>query len=158
MRQRSETVSVAIRDTLIDDLGVLHDIDRRSHSHPWTKQQILDSLEAGHLGLLLLVEDEAAGFAFFSCVCDEAELLLICVDRARQGLGCGAQLLEAGLQRLRCAGVQRCLLEVREDNTVARRLYEKRGFVEAGRRKNYYGGGAGAQRCDAILMEIGLES
>jgi len=29
-------------------------------------------------------------------------------------------------------------LEVRESNTVARRLYEKAGFQETGRRKSYY--------------------
>ena len=34
--------------------------------------------------------------------------------------------------------VKSLFLEVRENNTAARKLYEKTGFVEVGMRKNYY--------------------
>jgi len=43
-------------------------------------------------------------------------------------------------------------LEVRVSGRAARRLYEKLGFVESGRRRNYYTGPAE----DAIVMSLGL--
>ena len=42
---------------------------------------------------------------------------------------------EAALLR----GARRMLLEVREDNTAARRLYAATGFTQIHRRENYYG-------------------
>ena len=46
--------------------------------------------------------------------------------------------------------VSRIFLEVAENNIPARRLYEKAGFSEIGRRKNYYKTKSGF--CDAICM------
>ena len=47
---------------------------------------------------------------------------------------------------------ERITLEVRESNAPAIGLYQKLGFVEVGRRKNYYE----KPREDAILMDLNL--
>jgi ribosomal-protein-alanine N-acetyltransferase len=42
------------------------------------------------------------------------------------------------LSQAHAAGAVTVLLEVRESNVAARRLYRKLGFTEHGRRSNYY--------------------
>jgi len=49
-------------------------------------------------------------------------------------------------------GVSRIWLEVRVSGSSARRLYEKLGFVESGRRKSYYT----EPLEDAIIMSLDL--
>jgi ribosomal-protein-alanine N-acetyltransferase len=49
-------------------------------------------------------------------------------------------------------GISRIWLEVRVSGGAARRLYEKFGFVESGRRRNYYTGPTE----DAIVMSLAL--
>ena len=57
-------------------------------------------------------------------------------DYRRQGIAEG--LILALIADLKARG-SRCLtLEVRDSNASARALYEKLGFSEIGRRKNYY--------------------
>ena len=48
-------------------------------------------------------------------------------------------------------------LEVRENNDVARRIYESLGFKIIGRRKSYYGGVDGT-RHDAVTMQVLLQN
>jgi len=46
--------------------------------------------------------------------------------------------MEALLVQARQTNSDAVFLEVRESNTAARRLYQKLGFEETGRRKSYY--------------------
>ncbi len=59
--------------------------------------------------------------------------LSMAVAPAYRGTGWGASLLDALLVELRAGGVPSLSLSVREDNAVARGLYEARGFVAVGR-------------------------
>ncbi len=74
-----------------------------------------------------------------SVVLGEAELLRIVVDPARRGRGLARRLLDEGIRWARSRGAVRMLLEVREDNGSARRLYASAGFAQIHRRENYYG-------------------
>jgi ribosomal-protein-alanine N-acetyltransferase len=47
-------------------------------------------------------------------------------------------LLNLHLRRLAGLGARAVFLEVEEDNTPARRLYQRSGFREVGRRPGYY--------------------
>jgi [ribosomal protein S18]-alanine N-acetyltransferase len=68
----------------------------------------------------------------------EWELENIVVTPASRRTGLGTGLLEGLLARVRAANGDRVFLEVRESNTAARKLYEKMGFEQRGRRKAYY--------------------
>jgi [ribosomal protein S18]-alanine N-acetyltransferase len=68
----------------------------------------------------------------------EWELENIVVGSEFRHRGMGTQLIEALLARARETGGSAVFLEVRESNAAARRLYEKTGFREIGRRKFYY--------------------
>jgi ribosomal-protein-alanine N-acetyltransferase len=78
------------------------------------------------------------GFIISRLAGDEAEILSIAVASARRGRGLARALLHLHLRRLAGLGVRAVFLEVDEANTPARRLYERAGFREVGRRAGYY--------------------
>lgn len=79
-----------------------------------------------------------AGFILVRVAGDEAELLTIAVDPRWRGKGVGLALLRAALEDLRYTSARRMFLEVDEQNTAARKLYAREGFVAVGSRKGYY--------------------
>ena len=85
-------------------------------------------------------------------ILDEAEILQFWVSRASHRKGYGRYLLSSILndlkQRLNIIGV---FLEVRDGNTAAINLYSSIGFVQVGRRINYYN--VGTWQFDAIVMQ-----
>jgi [ribosomal protein S18]-alanine N-acetyltransferase len=94
--------------------------------------------------------DKVCGYVIAQAAGPEWELENIIVDPAMLRSGLGSQLLSALLAEARTQGCQRMLLEVRDSNLAARRLYEKHGFQESGRRPGYYGNPTE----DAILMQL----
>lgn len=132
------------------------DIERRSHSHPWTQQNFENALAAGYLGLALWRGDEMLGFAWFMRALDEAEMLDIAIAPEFRRQGHAKTLLDhtyAQLARSGCAAVH---LEVRATNFDARALYAQQGFSEVGLRPGYYPSGHGRE--DAILMKKALHA
>ena len=87
------------------------------------------------------------GFLVARQIAPEWELENIVVAPAARRKGLGRQLLEALFAAARQTESQSLFLEVRESNTAARRLYERLGFEQTGRRKAYYASPAE----DAIL-------
>lgn len=66
----------------------------------------------------------------------EIENLVIAQNVRRRGLG--SALVRDFLALARQSGGEAVFLEVRASNAGARALYEKWGFAESGRRRNYY--------------------
>jgi ribosomal-protein-alanine N-acetyltransferase len=79
-----------------------------------------------------------AGFILSRMAADEAEILSVAVAAARRGRGLAGALLNLHMRRLAGLGVRAIFLEVDEDNIPARRLYDRAGFREVGRRPGYY--------------------
>ena len=79
-----------------------------------------------------------AGFILSRLASDEAEILSVAVASARRGRGIARGLLNLHLRRLAGLGARAVFLEVEEDNTPARQLYQRAGFREVGRRPGYY--------------------
>ena len=80
------------------------------------------------------------GFILSRMAADEAEILSIAVDASERSQGFGRRLLEMNMRRLAGRGVRSLFLEVACDNVAARKLYERAGFRDVGRREAYYGG------------------
>ena len=93
-----------------------------------------------------------AGFLVAQHVASEWELENIVVSKTERQKGIGKLLLDALLASAREVNSAAVSLEVRESNRAARFLYEKIGFQQAGRRKNYYAN----PREDAILYRLTL--
>lgn len=121
------------------DLDLILTIERRSHPYPWPRQHLVDSLQQ-HCSLGLWIGTDLAGYALYSTLSQDAELLLFVVDKTRQGQGLGRLLLERVVADVR-ERAEMLFLEVRPSNAAARALYETVGFNEVGRRRNYYPNG-----------------
>jgi|SRR5271166_5795875 len=90
------------------------------------------------------------GFLIAQCALGDWEIENVVVAPARRRSGVGTNLIQQLLLRARKQGATSVLLEVRESNGAARRLYENSGFSEHGQRKNYYK----EPSEDAILLKI----
>jgi ribosomal-protein-alanine N-acetyltransferase len=85
--------------------------------------------------VVALLADRLVGYAGLAVFGDEAHVLTIGVTGTVQRGGIGTELLR---DLLAAAGPRRVLLDVRVDNAVAQRLYERHGFATVGRRRRYY--------------------
>ncbi|WP_044493970.1 ribosomal protein S18-alanine N-acetyltransferase [Nesterenkonia massiliensis] len=87
------------------------------------------------------------GYAGMMCVLPLADVQTIAVAPAAQGRGLGTRLLaEIEAEAVR-RGAEDLLLEVREDNPAAQRLYLRVGFEQIHKRRAYYPDGG-----DALIM------
>ena len=98
----------------------------------------------------MLVDNQHVGHGVIRQVLDEAHLLNIAIAVEQQGKGLGLQLLEYLMRRSSERGCVECFLELRESNQSAYRLYERFGFNEIGRRRDYYPAVGGHE--DALVM------
>ena len=95
-----------------------------------------------------------AGFILYRCAADECEIITLCVCPQNRRQGNAQRLLSVLEDVLVVRGVTTLFLEVEEANASAVRLYEKAGYVQTGRRKNYYRNETG--RRDALLYRRAL--
>lgn len=69
---------------------------------------------------------------------NEADVMTVAVAPSEQGAGLGARLVERLVRIAAEQGANQLLLEVRADNLVAQRLYERLGFDRIAVRRGYY--------------------
>lgn len=118
----------------------------------WTEAMLRDELSRTKSRRYLVADvgGEIAGYAGLVAYRDEGHIATLGVRKAFQGNGIGALLLDALLAEAD-RRVPRVLLEVRADAEIPQRLYRSRGFVEIGRRPNYYP----FSGADAVVMARG---
>ena len=87
---------------------------------------------------LIAVDQQIVGYAIFSQVLDEAELLRIGVLSSERGKGLARKLLSAAQSELAAADIENLYLEVRESNLSAQNLYRQLGWQQTGTRRAYY--------------------
>jgi ribosomal-protein-alanine N-acetyltransferase len=90
------------------------------------------------------------GFLIARCLPGEWEIENLIVEERHRQRGVGSCLVQELLAEARTAGARSVILEVRESNCAALRLYENIGFKQEGRRKDYYQDPAE----DALLYRI----
>jgi ribosomal-protein-alanine acetyltransferase len=126
----------------------------------WSAWQYETALSGeGFSRVVLIIEEQdgeeeggVQGFIVGRALGEEWEVENIAVAGLVRRRGLGSRLLGEFLDLARSRGAERVLLEVRESNLAARRLYEKWEFVETGRRKLYYR----EPDEDAIVYQIGF--
>ena len=78
-------------------------------------------------------------------------------ERASGHKAIGRTLVESHLARLRNVRVKALFLEVGEENLPARKLYAGLGFVEVGRRKNYYRTADSSEQMAALVLRHNID-
>ena len=115
------------------------ELEKICFSDPWSERSIASELDNKLAFWLVATEGErVAGYIGSQTVMDETDMMNVAVhpDFRRRGI---AEVLVNGLvEELKNKGSHCLTLEVRASNAPAIALYEKLGFSEIGRRKNYY--------------------
>ena len=129
---------VAIRSATLNDVPAILAMEQRAPGAAhWTAEQYSKLVGGG----VVLVAEEAGQLCGFICakaVASEWEVENVVVAAAFVRRGMANELVRNLIQRAENEAASAILLEVRESNLPARRLYEKHGFREAGRRRAYY--------------------
>lgn len=110
-----------------------------SHGSPWSQKQFADDLAQENSKYLIFMKNDAwLGFVSYYQILDEIDISHVVIDKAQQKHGYGKELLSEAIEYWRKNDMLRVLLEVRESNESAIRLYEHSGFQCIHKRKNYY--------------------
>lgn len=123
------------------------------YGEAWSALQLAGTLaqETSFARQLLGPDGRPAGFSLARAAGPEVEMLLIAVCPQERGAGLGRMLIDTVCSDARARGASELFLEVRENNAPARALYRNTGFIDVGRRADYYAGCEG-QRYAAITM------
>ena len=115
------------------------ELEKLCFSDPWSEKSIETELTCRlSLWLVALEEDKVVGYVGSQTVLDETDMMNIAVhpDYRRQGIA--EKLIDALISALKEKGSRGLMLEVRASNESAIALYQKLGFIQVGRRPNYY--------------------
>ena len=155
MSCRIETVSGDATAVLAAPLAELH--AACFPDDPWSPQAIVHVMGiAGSFGRVAFAGDKPAGFILAQGLGEECEILVLGVLPSCRRAGIGSALLAAVTAEAERRGVCRLFLEVASDNIAARALYGAHGFVQVGRRRNYYR--RGTALVDALVLRMLLST
>jgi ribosomal-protein-alanine acetyltransferase len=146
---------VLIRPATPDDVPLMRALERQTETAAHWAEREYDALFAAEapprVTLVATSEADAGrviGFVIARCATAEWEIENVVVAPEKRNRGVGIKIIRELLLQAQSAGATSVLLEVRESNLAARRLYEKLGFSQQGRRSNYYQG----PEEDALLL------
>jgi ribosomal-protein-alanine N-acetyltransferase len=128
--------------------AVLAALHAESIAPPWSTETFATLLgQPGVAGWIATDNEEPVGLLLARAAADEAEILTLAVLPRMRRRGIAAHLMAQLVVWAASASTTRLFLEVAEDNVAARALYERSGFITAGRRTDYYAPGR-----DALLL------
>ena len=115
------------------------ELEKICFSDPWSERSIASELDNKLAFWLVAVEgDTVAGYIGSQTVMDETDMMNVAVHPDFRRRGIAEALVNGLVEELKNNGSHCLTLEVRASNAPAIALYEKLGFSEIGRRKNYY--------------------
>lgn len=123
-----------------DHLDELERLERICFSRPWSKRMLSEELE-NQCAAFLVAEDESGkvlGYAGLLVMMDEGYITNVAVFPEYRRLGVAAKIIEVYMNFAQANQLAFLTLEVRPSNAAAIALYQRFGFEEVGRRKNYY--------------------
>ncbi len=156
MTDKNQNPTVLLRRLTEADLESVAAIESACFSDPWSPAVLAGTLSAnGSFALIAELDGAVCGYLFAnflgSISCEsgaaesekaelpcECELQNIAVSPAFRRKGIAASLLCALIEQCEKNDCSRIMLEVREKNAAARKLYCAFDFFEVGVRKNYY--------------------
>ncbi|MGH7721118.1 MAG: ribosomal protein S18-alanine N-acetyltransferase [Gemmatimonadaceae bacterium] len=122
------------------DLDGILELERASFTDPWSRQSFRALFDDPRVLFTVACDarDIVLGYVAAWFIVDEGEIATLAVAPEVRRRGLGASLLDSIVDAARVRRVSALYLEVRESNAAARALYASRGFLEVGRRRNYY--------------------
>lgn len=117
-------------------------------SEPWSEEGILEAYRLGTKFFIAENSKQLMGYIGIKAVIDEGYITNVAVYPQYRGIGVATALINKVFDFAKEKGLSFVSLEVRASNTAAVSLYEKTGFKEEGRRKDFYR----LPREDALIM------
>lgn len=141
-----------IRRMVLSDLDSVVAIEREVFLFPWTRGNFSDSINSGYHCLVLDLSGHLFGYGVMMIGAEEAHLLTLSIAAGLQRKGWGERLLRYFIQIAKEQRARSMFLDVRESNHAAARLYERIGFRQIGKRRDYYPAMGGRE--DSLVMEL----
>ena len=114
-------------------------LEKLCFADPWSEMSIASELRSvWSYWVVALDGDEVVGYIGSQSSCDETDIMNIAVHPDCRRRGIAESLIDNLIKELKKRGSHALMLEVRVSNDPAIALYEKLGFQQVGRRKNYY--------------------
>ena len=138
---------VKITNMTLDDLNDIRDILISDFDDFWNYSILKSELESPN-SYYLVARDNSniVGFAGIKLVIPDGDIMNIVVKKDFRKKGLGSLLLKNLIDLAKSLGVKTIFLEVDDKNFPAISLYNKFGFKNISKRKNYY------KENDAIIM------
>ena len=132
-------MELTTREIKEEDIEDILEIEEEAFTTPWSEEAFKSEIK-NNLAHYLVVEIDGrvVGYGGVWLIIDEAHITNIAVLQDYKGKGIGNKILTGLIEYSTSLGIRNMTLEVRESNFVARRLYEKHGFVSYGIRPKYY--------------------
>ena len=132
-------MELTTREIKEEDIEDILEIEEEAFTTPWSEEAFKSEIK-NNLAHYLVVEIDGriVGYGGVWLIIDEAHITNIAVLQEYKGKGIGNKILMGLIKYSTKLGIKNMTLEVRESNFVARRLYEKHGFVSYGIRPKYY--------------------
>jgi [ribosomal protein S18]-alanine N-acetyltransferase len=136
------------------DLDTIMAIEESCFAAPWPRDAMREEIAVSEWSTVVKAEweGEIAGFAVYWAIADERHLQNLATAPAFRRRGVGDALVRHVVEEATRTGASVILLEVRESNAGARRLYAAHGFRPLGLRRGYYQDNGE----DAIVMALPL--
>ena len=115
------------------------ELEKICFSDPWSERSVASELDNKLSCWLVAMEgQQVAGYIGSQTVCGETDMMNVAVHPDHRRKGIAETLILSLIAELKAMQSHCLTLEVRASNMSAISLYEKLGFSEIGRRKNYY--------------------
>ncbi|WP_425803648.1 ribosomal protein S18-alanine N-acetyltransferase [Desulfitobacterium sp. Sab5] len=139
-----------------DDLEAIMKIEHASFPTPWSQRSFESELRDNEYAryFCLLDQNKVIGYMGIWFILEEGHITNVAIAPEHRGRRLGEFMMRTIMRQMLSEGMERMTLEVRESNLSAQRLYERLGFVMAGRRKGYYSD----NQEDALIMWVELDS
>lgn len=140
IKPKIEKMTLAHLDDVIE-------IEKQLFTDPWSRRSFQFEILANQysLPLVLLMDKKVIGYTIVWIIFGEFHIANIAIHPNYQRKGFGSYLLSEVLKK--SVGLKHAILEVRQSNLNAIRLYERFGFEKIAVRRHYYSDGD-----DAIIM------
>jgi [ribosomal protein S18]-alanine N-acetyltransferase len=131
---------IIIRPMIHSDLEEVLRIENASFATPWRFEHFFYELHISEISVLYVAELNRiiAGYMGLWILTDEMHITNIAVSASHRRKGIAQRFIDKAIALSDEKNCREITLEVRESNCQAIALYEKNGFVLAGRRKKYY--------------------
>lgn len=144
-----------IVEMTVEHVAQVAELERLCFRDPWSEKSIASELDNELSHWLVLEENgKVLGYVGTQTVMDQTDMMNIAVHPDHRRRGIADALMAVLVSDLERMGSRCLMLEVRVSNEPARKLYERWGFAEAGRRRNYYRN----PKEDALILRKEIEA